>query len=143
MLCLLRCAIRLGRLSTDDRPHRLCPNPSRREGDLPRRQQTLREAIGWSYGLLDEREKRLFARLGVFLGGWTLEAVETICHEPGEDNLAVLDCLGSLVDKSLVRQLEPPQAGAKNLESRFGMLETLREFAQEKLLESEQANIIR
>ena len=111
--------------------------------DLPRRQQTLRDAIGWSYGLLDEREKRLFARLGAFLGGWTLEAVETICHEPGEDNLAVLECLGSLVDKSLVRQLEPPQAGAKNLESRFGMLETLREYAQDKLLESEQANTIR
>lgn len=111
--------------------------------DLPRRQQTLRDAIGWSYDLLDDREKRLFSRLGVFLGGWTLEAVETVCHEPGEDNLAVLECLGSLVDKSLVRQLEPPPDGAKNLESRFGTLDTLREFAQERLAESGQEGLIR
>lgn len=111
--------------------------------DLPRRQQTLRDAIGWSYGLLDEREKRLFGRLGVFLGGWTLEAVETICQEPGEDGLVVLECLGSLVDKSLVRQLETLPSGAKTLESRFGMLETLREYALERLAESDHENVVR
>ena len=111
--------------------------------DLPLRQQTLRDAIGWSYDLLDEREKRLFSRLGVFIGGWTLEAVETVCQEPGEDNLAVLECLGSLVDKSLARQLDPPPTGAKNLKSRFGMLETLREYAEERLVESGQVGFIR
>jgi len=97
--------------------------------DLPARQQTIRGTIDWSYNLLDEGEKRLFARLGVFVGGWTLEAAEAACGE----NLPMeaFDGLESLADKSLIRQTE--DTGGK---PRFVMLETLREYAREKLLES-------
>jgi predicted ATPase/class 3 adenylate cyclase len=84
------------------------------------RQQTLRATIEWSHELLDADEKRLFARLAVFRGGWTLEAAEAVCD-------ADLDVLQSLVDKSLVRALD---------ESRLFMLETIRELATERLDES-------
>ncbi len=88
--------------------------------DAPERQRTLRAAIAWSYDLLEEHEQRLFARLAVFAGGWTLEAAEAVCE--GD-----LDTLASLVDKSLVRARE----------GRFSMLETIREFARERLTEQE------
>ena len=87
------------------------------------RQQTLRATIEWSHDLLDEDERRLFARLAVFRGGCTLEAAEQIC---GAD----LDVLQALVDKSLVRVRD---AG------RFWMLETIREYAEERLAESGEA----
>jgi predicted ATPase/class 3 adenylate cyclase len=87
--------------------------------DAPNRQRTLRDTIGWSYELLDESEQRLFARLAVFVGGFTLAAGEQVCD-------ADLDTLASLVEKSLVRQGE----------DRFRMLETIREFALERLEES-------
>jgi predicted ATPase/class 3 adenylate cyclase len=104
--------------------------------DLPARQQTIRGAIDWSYNLLDEGEKTLFARLGVFVGGWTLEAAEAVCAE--NLPMEVFDGLESLADKSLIRQTEG-QGG----ESRFMMLETLREYAAEKLLEMGEAERIR
>ena len=94
---------------------------------LPKRQQTLRAAIAWSYDLLSEPERRLFARLAVFTGGWTFEAAEAVC-DPGALGLDALDGLTSLVDKSLIRRVEPPGWPA-----RFSMLETIREFGLEQL----------
>jgi predicted ATPase/class 3 adenylate cyclase len=94
---------------------------------LPERQRTLRAAIAWSYDLLDPVERRLFARLSVFTGGWTFEAAEAVC-DPTEFGLDALDGLTSLVDKSLIRRSEPP-----GRPSRFSMLETIREFAHEQL----------
>ena len=86
--------------------------------DLPERQRTLRATIEWSHELLNAEEQRLFARLAVFRGGWTLEAAEAVVD-------ADLDTVQSLVDKSLVRVR--PESG------RFWMLETIREFAAERL----------
>jgi predicted ATPase len=74
--------------------------------DLPERQRTLRSTIEWSYGLLEEGEKVLFARLSVFAGGRTLEAIEAICDAEGDLAVDVLDGLASLVDKSLLKQEE-------------------------------------
>ena len=97
--------------------------------DLPRRQQTIRGAIDWSYELLDIAEKVLFARLGVFIGGWTLESAEAVCGD--ESGVDVLGGLESLLDKSLLRQFDGV-SGA----TRFTMLETIREYAFEKLQQS-------
>jgi tetratricopeptide (TPR) repeat protein len=94
---------------------------------LPERQRTLRDAIAWSYDLLEEAEQRLFARLSVFAGGWTLESAEVVC-DPAGLGLDVLDGLASLVDRSLVRRTEPADA-----QPRFAMLETIREFGREQL----------
>ncbi len=96
--------------------------------DLPHRQQTLRSAIAWSYDLLTPPEQILFRRLAVFAGGCTLTAAETICTAPGEPAVDVLDVLSSLLDKSLL-QAEDQLDG----ERRFGMLETIREYALERL----------
>jgi predicted ATPase len=95
--------------------------------DAEVRQQTLRATIEWSYDLLDPDEQRLFARLAVFRGGCTLEAVEGICD-------ADIDQLQSLVDKSLVRIRD---------EDRFWMLETINEFAAERLGESGEEDELR
>jgi predicted ATPase/class 3 adenylate cyclase len=94
---------------------------------LPQRQRTLRDAIAWSHDLLDDPERRLFARLSVFSGGWTLESAEAVCDPEGL-GLDALDGLTSLVDKSLIRWAEPDQG-----QPRFSMLETLREFGLEQL----------
>lgn len=96
--------------------------------DLPERQQTLRAAMDWSYDLLGVAEQRLFRRLSVFVGGCTLESVEAVCDTKGDLDLDLLDGMASMVDKSLLQQL--PQASG---ESRFAMLETIREYALEKL----------
>jgi predicted ATPase/class 3 adenylate cyclase len=98
---------------------------------LPQRQRTLRDAIAWSYDLLDDVERRLFARLAAFMGGWTLESAEFVCDLEGL-GLDGLDGLSSLVDKSLIRSAE-----ASDGEPRFSMLETIREFGQEQLREGE------
>ena len=94
---------------------------------LPERQRTLRAAIAWSYDLLDPVERRLFARLSVFTGGWAFESAEVVCDPEGL-GLDALDGLTSLVDKSLIRRSEPP-----GQPSRFSMLETIREFGLEQL----------
>ena len=105
--------------------------------DLPARQQTLRGAIDWSYHLLDPAEQTLFARLGIFVGGCTLEAAEAVCNAEADLQVDVLDGLASLVDKSLVRQTE----GADG-ESRFRMLETIREYALDRLAASGEADML-
>jgi predicted ATPase/class 3 adenylate cyclase len=104
--------------------------------DLPRRQQTLRSAIDWSYDLLDNEEKVLFRRLSIFVGGSTLEAAETVCTAEGGIDLDILDGLESLVDKSLIRRRETDG------ESRFWMLETIREYAFELLVASGESQML-
>ncbi|HET8628620.1 MAG TPA: tetratricopeptide repeat protein, partial [Thermomicrobiales bacterium] len=100
----------------------------------PSRQQTLRATVEWSYALLGAQERRLFARLAVFAGGWTLEAVEAICGgDDGEDG-AMLAPLARLVDQSLV-VVEAGPGG----EARYRLLETLRQYAAERLAASGEA----
>ncbi len=94
---------------------------------LQERQQTLRALVDWSYDLLNEQERQLLARLGVFVGGFNLAAAEEVCGAEPLDSLDVLDLLGSLVEKSLVMHDDRNQA------SRYRMLETIREYAREKL----------
>jgi predicted ATPase/class 3 adenylate cyclase len=95
--------------------------------ELPARQQTLRNAIAWSYDLLNEDEQKLFRRLSVFVGGCTLDAVETVVDDR-QAYLSLLDQFGSLLDKSLLREVE-----GMSDEPRFVMLELLREFGMEQL----------
>ncbi len=97
--------------------------------DLPSRHQTLRNTLEWSYGLLNEEEKSLYARLSVFVGGFTFEAAEAVCNPDGK--LDILEGLTSLVNNSLLRQEETTEG-----EPRFGMLETIRAYAVERLAES-------
>jgi predicted ATPase/class 3 adenylate cyclase len=105
---------------------------------LPR-QQTLRALIDWSYDLLSENERLLQRRLSVFAGGWTLEAAEEVCAGDGIDSYDVLDLLTQLVNKSLVVVIEHSQSG----ETRYRMLETIRQYAREKLLELGEGEKIR
>jgi predicted ATPase len=93
--------------------------------DLPLRQQTLRSTIAWSHDLLDDSERRLLARLGVFAAGFSLDAAETVCADDGP---AVLDGIASLVDKSLLRAEDPLHG-----QPRFTMLQVVRDFALEQL----------
>ena len=95
--------------------------------DAPVRQRTLSATIDWSYHLLSTDEKILFNRLGIFRGGWTLEAMESICAEGL--SLDIFEGLAALVDKSLVRQ-----GDGHDGELRFALLETLREYALERLV---------
>jgi predicted ATPase/DNA-binding NarL/FixJ family response regulator len=123
--------------------------------DLPARQQTLRAAIAWSYDLLSADEQRLFRRLGVFAGGWTVEAAEAVAASgaaaPKLTSAAeTLETLISLVDKSLLREaVEVRSAGADtNGETdethvRFSMLETIREYALARLDEAGEAAVAR
>jgi predicted ATPase len=99
--------------------------------DLPARQQTIRQAIDWSYDLLSAPEQKLFRRLSVFVGGCILEAVESVCDTKQDLGLNVLDGMASMVDKSLARQIEQADG-----EPRFVMLETIREYALGKMVES-------
>ena len=97
--------------------------------DLPERQRTLRNAMDWSYELLTETEQAVMTRMGAFVGGCSLDAAEAVGGEPfGLDIGGIVDTLASLVDKSFVRQRE----GADG-EPRFSMLETIREYALERL----------
>jgi predicted ATPase/transcriptional regulator with XRE-family HTH domain len=127
--------------------------------DLPPRQQTLRSAIAWSYDLLSVAEQRLFERLGVFVGGCTLEAAEAICgdcrlqiadcrlEEPDQSTIyslqsAILDGLTSLIDQSLVQQAAGVTPGVAP-EPRFTMLETIREYALDRLAEHGEEEVLR
>jgi predicted ATPase/DNA-binding winged helix-turn-helix (wHTH) protein len=99
--------------------------------DLPERQQTLRNTIDWSHGLLNEGEQKLFRRLSVFVGGCTLEAAEAVCNTGRDLDIDLFEGLYSLVDKNLVQSMEQP-----TVEQRFTMLETIREYALERLAAS-------
>lgn len=102
---------------------------------LPR-QQTLRAAIDWSYNLLTTQEQRFLARLSVFVGGWTIEAAEAVCSgeatggDIGVEDWEILDLLTALVDKSLV------VADTEGSFAQYRLLETVRQYATEKLLQS-------
>jgi predicted ATPase len=107
-----------------------------RDVDSP--QQTLHATIDWSYQLLTAAEQRLFARLSVFVDGCRLEAAEAICGADGGPGSGLLDALDALVDKSLLRVR--PDADD---EPRYWMLETIREFAAERLDEFAEASQFR
>jgi predicted ATPase/transcriptional regulator with XRE-family HTH domain len=112
--------------------------------DLPARQQTIRQTIEWSYNLLNEREQALFRRLGVFSGGFTLEAIEEVSGRLPQPRLrsapelSALDAAVALVDQSLLRQVEDLED-----EPRFSMLEILREYAFECLITQNELEMIR
>jgi predicted ATPase/class 3 adenylate cyclase len=101
------------------------------------RQQTLRALIDWSYDLLSDPERLMFRRLAVFVRGWTLEAAESVCSGDGLARDAVLDLLAHLVDKSLVAMQE------RRGMARYSLLETVREYAREKLVDSGEAPTLR
>ncbi len=104
--------------------------------DLPERQRTMRATLDWSHDLLSEPEKRLFARLSVFAGGFTLGAAESVGPEWPEEALGLL---GALVEQSLV----VVQGSRESDEARYGMLEPVRQYASEKLEENAEAGTIR
>jgi predicted ATPase len=120
--------------------------------DLAARQQTLRGTIAWSYDLLNAQERILFARLGVFVGGCSLDAAEAVANfglgsgvsraqpiqNPKPKIQNILDGLSSLVDKSLLRQI-----AASDGEPRFSMFETIRDFATQQLIESDEYELLR
>jgi non-specific serine/threonine protein kinase len=99
--------------------------------DAPDRHQTLREAIRWSYDLLTPGERALFRRLAVFSGGFTLEAIEAVCAGDGVPAGEILDLLDGLVHKSLVVAEQASDGTA-----RYRLLETLREYGREQLVEA-------
>jgi predicted ATPase/class 3 adenylate cyclase len=105
--------------------------------NLPTRQQTLRNAIDWSYDLLSADEQKFFARLSVFVGGRTFEAIEAVCNHDNDLGMDVLEGVDSLVGKNLLRQEEA------HGEPRFVMLETIHEYAREKLEERAEADAIK
>ncbi|MFZ1916075.1 MAG: protein kinase [Terriglobales bacterium] len=106
--------------------------------DLPTRQQTLRNTVDWSYGLLNGAEQTLFRRLSVFAAGCTLEGVEAVCDTKGDLGLDVFDGIASMADKSLAQQVEQADK-----EMRFFMLSTIREYGLERLAESEDESATR
>ena len=118
----------------ENAPLRMLAGASR---DAPPRQRTLRDSIEWSYNLLTANEKLLLARMAVFRGGCSLEAIESVCSEGL--SIDVLDGLASLVDKNLEQQKE-----AQGAEPRFVMLEMIYEYARERLnASSEEATVRR
>lgn len=106
--------------------------------DLPQRQQTLRNAIDWSYDLLTEAEQKLLRRLAVFWGGCTLEGAEAVCNLTSDLGSEIFDLVASLVDKSLLQEKHEG-----NDEPRFRMLETIREYCLERLRECGEEPAIR
>lgn len=103
--------------------------------DLPERQQTIRNAIDWSHELLSMEDQRLFRRLAVFVDGWSLEAAEAVCDVRQDLDQDIFDGMTSLVEKNLCQQLD------RSDEPRFTMLQTIREYAREKLDASDDAPI--
>ena len=106
--------------------------------DLPQRQQTLRNAIDWSHDLLNEAERKLFRRLSAFIGGCTLEGAEAVCNTTQDLGIDIFEGLSSLVDKNLIQRVDRVETVP-----RFVMLETIREYAQERLLDSLEQSAVR
>jgi len=106
--------------------------------DLPTRQQTLQQAIAWSYDLLTTGEQALFRWLGIFSGGCTLEAVECVCQAAGGSTADAFEGLASLLDMNLVQRVETRPG-----EARFTMLQTIREFALERLAAARETKTVR
>ncbi len=106
--------------------------------DAPVRHQTLRNTLAWSYDLLDVEEQRLFRRLCVFIEGCTLDAVAEVCNAGNDLAMPALDGVASLLDKSLLQQVEQ-----EGVEPRLLMLETIREYGLERLAASEELDITR
>lgn len=102
---------------------------------LPRH-QTLQAAIDWSYDLLSPAEQTLFRRLSVFVNGWTLEAAASICSDTNFESEAIIDLLTQLINKSLIMF-------GTQVETRYHMLETIRQYADEKLVESGECDALR
>ena len=107
--------------------------------DLPDRQQTLRATIAWSYDLLTEGARRLLGACSVFAGGASLEVIETVCEAAMDLGLPVLDGLQELVDQSLLRPVSPQGSAPV----RYAMLETIREYAAERLAAMQEADRVR
>ena len=106
--------------------------------DLPERQRTLRGAIAWSYDLLGESERAIFRRLAVFVGGCRIETAESVCDPEGSLDVLVMDALPSFVDKSLLR-CDADGDG----ETRFTMLQTIRDYGLERLDEAAETAEVR
>ncbi len=108
--------------------------------DVPARLRTMRDAIDWSYHLLDEPGQQLFVRLSVFVGGFSIEAAQAVGFDEGDrdDDWLVIDRVASLVDQSLLEQMEGPEG-----EPRFAMLETIRDYGLRHLAQSGELDEIR
>jgi predicted ATPase len=130
-LALELAAARMRRLSPSGLLARLQPRlPLLSAGSptLPQRQRTLRQTISWSFGLLTRREQTLLERLAVFVGGFTVAGAEAVCREDGAPEFDTVDGLDALVGHSLLQPRNEPDGAL-----RFTMLETIREFALERL----------
>src|SRR5207237_9581451 len=106
--------------------------------DVRPRQQTLRSSVACSHGFLDGAERARLRRLSVFTGGCTLESVEAVCDTKGDLDLDVLDGMASMLDKGLVQQVEQVDR-----EARVFMLSTIREYALERVAESDDESATR
>ena len=106
--------------------------------DLPLRQQTLRNTLAWSYDLLSEREQQVFRHLAVFVGSFSMEAVESVCTDELHDGNEVMERVTELVEKSL---LEPADTGGAV--PRFRMLDTVKEYALEQLAASGEEEVVK
>ena len=125
-----------------DRSLRLLTGGAR---DLPERQQTLRDTVAWSHDLLNPADQALFRRLAVFAGGCSLEAVEAVCGSGADEEVAsgVVESLASLVDNSLLVARSQSFGHQQHEELRFTMLETIREYALERLTSSGELEVQR
>jgi predicted ATPase/class 3 adenylate cyclase len=119
------------------RLERHLPLPGAGPSDVPARQRTMRAAIDWSYALLDPPLRRLFERLAIFAGGWTLEAAEQVCVPLRELDLDLLDGTAALADASLIHP-----AGDETGEPRFAMLQVIRDFGSERLAAGPDADLV-
>jgi tetratricopeptide (TPR) repeat protein len=108
--------------------------------DIPSRQRTMRDAIAWSYDLLTPQEQLLFRRLSVFAGGWPLEATEAMARIDGDATVIdAVETLSRLIDQHLIQTRQ----GSDEAELRYAMLQTIREFAAERLAASDEVRLVR